>query len=104
MTEEEEGEEEEEASLASVPSTKTNNLLMERSGTEEEELTLTMEWKTGVGGRIGISFAGCKGFTPLNGDCEGTVISLMCQEGPCRLACSPRDPTSWPCRMPSTTR
>ena len=48
MTEEEEGEEEEEASLASVPSTKTNNLLMERSGTEEEELTLTMEWKTGA--------------------------------------------------------
>ena len=104
MTEEEEGEEEEEASLASVPSTKTNNLLMERSGTEEEELTLTMEWKTGVGGRIGISFAGCKGFTPLNRDCESTGISHMRQEGPCRLGWSPRDPTSWPCRMPSTTR
>ena len=25
--------------MASVPSAKTNNLLMERSGTEEEELT-----------------------------------------------------------------
>ena len=90
--------------MASVPSTKTNNLLMERSGTEEEELTLTMEWKTGVGGRIGISITGSQGSMPLNGDCEGTVISHMCQEGPCRLACSPRDPTSWPCRMPSTTR
>ena len=65
MTEEEEGEEEEEA-VASVPSTKTNNLLMERSGTEEEELTLTKEWKTGLGGRVGISVTGCKSSTPLN--------------------------------------
>ena len=29
--------------MASVPSAKTNNLLMEHSGTDEEELTLTME-------------------------------------------------------------
>ena len=50
--------------MASVPSAKTNNLLMERSGTEEEELTLTMEWKTGLGGRVGISVTVYKGFTP----------------------------------------
>ena len=67
--------------MASVPSAKTNNLLMERSGTEEEELTLTKEWKTGLGGRVGISVTVYKGFTPLNGDYEGTVISQVCQEG-----------------------
>ena len=70
-----------EEAMASVPSAKTNNLLMERSGTEEEELTLTKEWKTGLGGRVGISVTGCKSSTPLNGDYEGTVISQMCQEG-----------------------
>ena len=90
--------------MASVPSAKTNNLLMERSGSEEEELTLTMEWKTGLGGRVGLSITVCKGFTPLNGDCEGTVISHMCQEGPCRLGWSPGGPTSWPHRMSSPTR
>ena len=52
--------------MHSVPSAKTNNLLMERSGTEEEELTLTKEWKTGLGGRVGISVTGCKSSTPLN--------------------------------------
>ena len=52
--------------MASVPSAKTNNLLMERSGTEEEELTLTKEWKTGLGGRVGISVTCCKSSTPLN--------------------------------------
>ena len=92
-----------EEAMASVPSTKTNNLLMERSGTEEEELTLTKEWKTGLGGRVGISVTGCKSSTPLNGDYEGTVISQVCQQGPCRLGWSPRGPTSWPRRTASTT-
>ena len=90
--------------MASVPSSKTNNLLMERSGSEEEDLTLTMEWKTGLGGRVGLSITVCNGFTPLNGDYEGTVISHMCQEGPCRLGWSPGGPTSWPRRMSSPTR
>ena len=92
-----------EEAMASVPSTKTNNLLMERSGTEEEELTLTKEWKTGLGGRVGISVTGCKSSTPLNGDYEGTVISQVCQQGPCRLGWSPRGPTSWSRRTSSTT-
>ena len=90
--------------MHSVPSAKTNNLLMERSGTEEEELTLTMEWKTGLGGRVGISVTGCKSSTPLNGDYEGTVISQVCQEGPCRMGWSPKGPTSWPHRTSSTAR
>ena len=93
-----------EEAMASVPSTKTTNLLMERSGTEEEELTLTKEWKTGLGGRVGISVTGCKSSTPLNGDYEGTVISQVCQQGPCRLGWSPRGPISWPGRTSSTSR
>ena len=66
---------EEEEAMACVPSAKTNNLLTENSGTEEEELTLTMEWKTGLGGRVGISVPGYKGSTFLKGDYEGIVIS-----------------------------
>lgn len=33
--------------MALGPSPKDSNLLIEHSGTEEEEMTLTMEWKEG---------------------------------------------------------
>ena len=71
---------------------------MEHSGTEEEELILTMQWKTGLGGRVGNNITVYKSSTQLSNDYEDTVISWLCQEDPCRLGCSPKGPTSWPHR------
>ncbi|XP_042109877.1 protein scribble homolog isoform X3 [Ovis aries] len=85
--EEEEGEAavaaEEEKAVASAPSVKANNLLIEPARIEEEELTLTIVRQTGG---LGISIAGGKGSTPYKGDDEGIFISRVSEEGPAARA------------------
>ncbi|XP_036904671.1 protein scribble homolog isoform X2 [Sturnira hondurensis] len=76
-------EEEKEEVVASVPSVKANNLLIEPARIEEEELTLTIMRQTGG---LGISIAGGKGSTPYKGDDEGIFISRVSEEGPAARA------------------
>ncbi|XP_045037468.2 protein scribble homolog isoform X2 [Desmodus rotundus] len=78
-----EEEEEKEEAVASVPSVKANNLLIEPARIEEEELTLTIVRQTGG---LGISIAGGKGSTPYKGDDEGIFISRVSEEGPAARA------------------
>ena len=47
---------------------KTNYLLMDPSGTEEEELTLIPQWQMGLWGRAGTRVADCKGSTSFSGN------------------------------------
>ncbi|XP_019513393.1 PREDICTED: protein scribble homolog isoform X3 [Hipposideros armiger] len=89
--EEEDEEDEEEAAaeeekgeaVASAPSVKANNLLIEPARIEEEELMLTIVRQTGG---LGISIAGGKGSTPYKGDDEGIFISRVSEEGPAARA------------------
>ena len=47
---------------------KTDNLLMEPSCSEEEELTLISQWQMGLWGRAGTRVADCKGSTSFSGN------------------------------------